>query len=851
MYKGFTSDNKEEAKAYRKSGGWKVGSTVAGAAIGTAILPGLGTFIGAGIGGLVGTFMGDRTTEEYEKKAAEEAEEQQLEQAKAEKVLKATGRSIKDVKFSTKELNKAMNDAEVSAEEFAMKYQKAVDKIKASKFGDIKLSLEEVKEIADRISFGDQIESMTKFSEASQNTDKSLESFQGTLSALDKMNWKVNLGIDMDVELQENYRALVEEMFSEAKQYSEDQHYETTLAFKLLFNEDDPRGMKSGIDAMYKQKDKQLAEKKKEYDAIFEDGDVTPEEKIRLNELQTEMGGFINDSGQSKVDESLEAIKVKYGSTGINEESFSNLLDELGKNKEVAEEIYDKGFKQIISANKDRLEYDVEYDVNQYSADNEAAGNAYARQMKEYKDRSESVPFEIIAKTYSSELDGILPEIEGSVAEKLQGALERALIIEPDPKKWEPDDIVKWFGLEEVDQETVGILGEYFQKIANTVPDSYITSLRTNVKKSIPSPSQIMQSVDFTEWTADEILPWYKNENYNTLEFAGTFAALKNPNISDKVSYSIAETIYENLLNSMDPDKINEFIDICGRSMIEKYKPGQTLFSDEYYEKLLNEYRETKTIEGVEPIGNIFSEESLEQMSTGFHEYGMTSGRMFNDGVSQELSNGYQGYRKSIQESINSATLEPFSTKIKLRRVFTVIDGKTVMTYTEEEPPLKFGFQANGGFINGKQLSWIGEEGPEAIIPLVPGRRGRALELYERTGQMLGVGANATGGIIGSGFIPSLSNDSNYEIPEHQSQSAEDYDSSINLSQTGEAQIKTPVQVNVTMTPEFHISGSEEQSEEDIVQVVKRHIKEMADELGGEIASRLDQVFSNMPLKEA
>lgn len=61
----------------------------------------------------------------------------------------------------------------------------------------------------------------------------------------------------------------------------------------------------------------------------------------------------------------------------------------------------------------------------------------------------------------------------------------------------------------------------------------------------------------------------------------------------------------------------------------------------------------------------------------------------------------------------------------------------------------------------------------------------------------------------------------------------------------------TPIQIKVELSPEFVIHGGDGQSEEDIMQVIRRHMKEMADELGGEIATNLKEVFSNMPLKEA
>lgn len=56
------------------------------------------------------------------------------------------------------------------------------------------------------------------------------------------------------------------------------------------------------------------------------------------------------------------------------------------------------------------------------------------------------------------------------------------------------------------------------------------------------------------------------------------------------------------------------------------------------------------------------------------------------------------------------------------------------------------------------------------------------------------------------------------------------------------------VTVKVEVSPEFNISGGEK-SEDEIMVVIRRHMKEMADEIGGELATKLEEVFSNMPLK--
>ena len=124
------------------------------------------------------------------------------------------------------------------------------------------------------------------------------------------------------------------------------------------------------------------------------------------------------------------------------------------------------------------------------------------------------------------------------------------------------------------------------------------------------------------------------------------------------------------------------------------------------------------------------------------------------------------------------------------------------------------------------------------MIPTNPSRRSRALELYEQAGQMLGVSMHADGGFVTpSGDVDLGSFD------EGQSSFSPEYsDNSIG---------STTVQVNLEVNPEFVINGTTDQNPEDISEVIRRHIREMADELGGEIASQLEAVFSNRPLKEA
>lgn len=155
---------------------------------------------------------------------------------------------------------------------------------------------------------------------------------------------------------------------------------------------------------------------------------------------------------------------------------------------------------------------------------------------------------------------------------------------------------------------------------------------------------------------------------------------------------------------------------------------------------------------------------------------------------------------------------------------------------------------ANGGFAYGPELTWWGEDGPEVIIPLGSKRRQRGLELWAQAGEMLGVGNHADGGFIGSGAF------SNKNIWENTESLVEP----ISESDSGTSDVSTVIEseknsdtkevnLRVTVNPQFVISSTS-QREDDILQIIKMHMKELADDLGGELADRLGEVFSNMPV---
>ena len=304
----------------------------------------------------------------------------------------------------------------------------------------------------------------------------------------------------------------------------------------------------------------------------------------------------------------------------------------------------------------------------------------------------------------------------------------------------------------------------------------------------------------------------------------------------EEIARATSENIAQTMQDNLDPQALQTVMDDYFTEAVAQLQTAQI----PSFEDVMAQYG---------PISN----EYYNQLVSDYLSAGTAFGESLNSGVETSLAAG--NYRSAAQTAVNSAFANPFNVTIKLNPTYTGLTAPTI-------PGTQASGHAMGGFVGGKQLSWLGEEGPEAVIPLIPSRRSRALSIFEQVGEMLGIGKHADGGIVGGSNSLGIAADYNLfadairNAPMSLNEADEGISTPIPTQQlTGSEGVSqsggSSIQVSVSMTPEFNISGSDGESEENIMAVIRRHMKEMADELGGEIAERLEDVFSNMPLKEA
>lgn len=777
LYKAFTSDNAKESNVYAESGALKISGVGAGAAAGAAIgsvVPVLGTaigaLIGAGVGGLAGNAAADSVKEDYE----EEVLRQQ-------KILNATGYDLKDLTFKSEELNEALKDSSVTAEEFGAIFQKAVNDDIRSRFGDIKLSLGDIEELSKKIVYGDMYDSAVRFSEATETADSSLNRLKAAMSSFDRVNWKSSLGFKMSDDDISEYKSSIDDMIQSAKDYIEDKHYEATVAMNLIMGDEGDTGITGKLNTLYaglqKEMDSLSTELTSQVDIALKDGVISADEQEIIAGIQQKIADITEKVNTSRTEAKMEALKIKYSGADLDHESFSQLQAEIQAQTAALNESYDSALEVGITNLKLALAEGA-ITEDEYQTQLDALIENYHAQISGLEVKVESVQFDTLASAFEGELDGILPDLEGSVAEKLSKAMHNAINAGVDVEHWDTATAAKWLGLEGLDTQIQAEIATFVSSIAATLPDA-------------------MSELEFDSEAVSSTFFGKLENSIKSITQGESFEHLQSSLSSGFSAIDITPTV-ESLATSID----------TAVQGIDYTSAGNAVSSG---------------------IGTAITSSDMSQINAGVNTVYDKTGNQVDTTFSQPFST-----TASVNVTLDWSIINPTA------------DISVNTSGTKATASIAAGKHAEGGFVNGRQLSWIGEEGPEAIIPLVPGRRGRALQLFSQVGDMLGLGGYAEGGIFRNNEEAYISSYGGKYIADDKFTNEDSENEARSYYEATEGnKDERKIEVQVSVNPTFQITGN--QDEQSVLRIIKQHMKEMADELGGAIAVNLETVFENMP----
>ena len=305
-------------------------------------------------------------------------------------------------------------------------------------FGDISLSLEEVEDIATRLTTNEWTIQIDAYTNAKEELESMESSLNETLADINKLSWKVSIGLDLTDSEKEQFVQSVNDFIDQSQQQLEQKQYTVSLALNASFA--------SGSETLSR-----LTEFSNEYYGGL--GAELQQLGIQLSDLMNE--SFANNSfdlNQEEINEMVKRIQeINQQIQGIqfqaSVEAMSLEIGDLDLTADSYKQINEKVNERLASLKEEQAEIridtlatlDLEYKAN---IDSGMAEEEAKRIYEESKDEMEryfdsqnatlylegiNIGIDPILNNYKEELDKAMPEMMGEFGDALEAGMEDAI----------------------------------------------------------------------------------------------------------------------------------------------------------------------------------------------------------------------------------------------------------------------------------------------------------------------------------------------------------------------------------------------------------------------------------------
>lgn len=743
------------------------------AVIGNAIAPGIGGWIGAGVGNLLSNLYGfivDSGEKKYKEKKL------QIEQAK----------------YSTKELKDALADTNITAEEFAKLFEKAVGENIQQHFQGVILSLEEIQKIAQKIVFGDDLKEFQRFAAISEEAQQSLMNLEGSSEQIEQWKWKIGVGIELEPEEEKLMLSDIDALIKDELSYFDDIFYQTTRAIHVLAEDETvAEEMLAPITKTFLDMREGLVQSIRELQDYMNNTE-TIDYSIMMDKVgKVQEKTKILSDAQSDAEQKI--IQEKYKGK-VSLETYDQMHNEYVQGIQTKTDLLDNALKySMIGFNM--AEEAKNLKGGKYLTDTLKLGGNYTKQIEDTSKTAIEEELINFIKSYKEELNFLLP---GKSENELKEYLEKVLgqiNNTTNPKDWDENTIFRYIGLERLKQNNFQNNDAWEKEIGQM-------RIRFSEQKSEEDLTSKLKE------TLKDVLENGTQEGSIDVEQALEILGL---NALGRENKSAISTILQKMISSYPKEQGSDIMNALQKTDITEALK-KTDFTIPFYGKPLS----FTIIDGLPR--DLEFEHFLNENFYELRKYVEEKlNDIFSDGFKIETDAAIQvnynvGFAKEKGISKNIPELDTMVQRYYQRSVYMGGDG-----------PIRqmIQLQANGNIISSPTLSIVGEAGPEAIIPLSASRRSRGISLWEQAGEMLGM------------FSSKDYNSVTYSLD------------SMNANASG-----VNVQIDVQLAPSFAVTN-DSHNEEDVVSAIHSNLSSMAEELSGQIAVQLQNVFSNMPLQRA
>lgn len=299
----------------------------------------------------------------------------------------------------------------------------------AEHFGDISLSLEDLKEVADSIIRTDSLGKIEESIKAIDDMGEISNTIDDALEDINRMNWKVSIGMELSESDKQSYQDNITSYISNVQELVKQKQYAVNLSVGALLTDDgvEESNVIEKINAFYSDKESELQQLGTKLNETvtdaFKDGLLDMDEAKEITELQQQMADIQSAVASSKFDAQLELLDVKYSGGELDAESFQNLQDEINTQLEAAKSNYDESLTLSISNAKVMLD-DGAISQEEYDSTVEELKKGYLENIGELELRATNFETNTIKQQYANEIAELEPELQATVYNALNEVVD-------------------------------------------------------------------------------------------------------------------------------------------------------------------------------------------------------------------------------------------------------------------------------------------------------------------------------------------------------------------------------------------------------------------------------------------
>lgn len=292
-------------------------------------------------------------------------------------------------------------------------------------FGRIALSMEELQKVAEYILDAGSLSGVNEALGAFSELDTIASTMENAIAEIDKMNWKVSIGMKLTEEEQGAYKTSIDEYVAAAQDYVLQSKYAVSLNLAVgLGDSAEGANIASKVNQFYQASYDEMTLLGQELsDAVneaFADNVLNAKEIEAIADLQAKMADVQKSLATGEFEATLSMLSLDYTSGGgLDADSFKNLQEELNKQIATASEAYresfTKNYASVTASHKSGYLTDAEFKSAIALLEEE-----YLQSIADLNAKSASFQVDTILGAYSEELSGNVKAIQESIVSELE-----------------------------------------------------------------------------------------------------------------------------------------------------------------------------------------------------------------------------------------------------------------------------------------------------------------------------------------------------------------------------------------------------------------------------------------------